>query len=108
MCPMSLFYNGKAKWSKNQRCAPKILHVVEALWDHSLYEESSLELLETDTTLKDLILVISKSAMSGANGACTTCFQGSIHQLPKHILLNSENSSLFISFVMVAQLPHLL
>jgi hypothetical protein len=99
-----LCYKCNAKWSKDHRCAPKILHEVEAIWG-SFSSDDSLANSDTDSPdFEQVFLTISKSTLLGTPTARIVCLLGHIQQIPVHVLIDSGSSSYFINETLVHQL----
>ena len=69
---LGLCYKCDAKWSKDHKCAPEVLHVVHDLWE-SLSSCSATEDLTNTATVatEQIFLALSKSAISGAPASRT-------------------------------------
>jgi hypothetical protein len=96
------------KWSKDHTCSQEVLNVVEILWDSLPDDEECVAPSKTVTgPYEQCCLALSKVAADGCHSSCTIHLQGSIASLPAIMLINSGNSSSFISSKMASQLPHI-
>lgn len=101
---LGLCFKCNAKWSKDHRCAPGILHAVEAIWD-SFSSDDSLASSDMDSPdTEHIFLAISKFATTGVFAPRTVCLLGHIQQLPIQVLVDSGSSSSFINESVVTQL----
>jgi hypothetical protein len=65
---MGLCYKCGAKWSRDHKCSPDVLHAMQDLWEgHSDDEEEVLDTPPSDS----VCLAISKAAMSGKSSPKT-------------------------------------
>ena len=104
---LGLCYKCNAKWSKDHRCAPEVLHAVKALWES--LDPDVVPAAETSDhqPTEQVFLAISKSAVSGVPTACTIRLLGSMSGILVHILVDSGSSSSFISNTTTVKLHHL-
>ena len=95
---LGLCYKCDAKWFKDHKCAPEVLHVVHDLWE-SLSSSSATEDLTDSATVatEQIFLALSKSTISGAPASRIVQFLGSLEGIPVSILLDSGSSSSFVS-----------
>lgn len=101
---LGLCYKCGTKWSKEHRCSPEVLQAVDALWD-SFSSDDSLADSEPDSTpAEQLMLALSKLALSGIPAARTI---GSLADIPVQILVDSGRSSSFVNQSLVPHLPHI-
>jgi predicted aspartyl protease len=101
---MGLFYKCAVPWTKEHKCAPEVLLVVEAVWDafdQDDVAESSTPDSETDA---QVFLAISKAAVLGNSSARTVRFSGYMQGHPVHILIDSGSSTSFLSETVASQL----
>ncbi|CAD6217555.1 unnamed protein product [Miscanthus lutarioriparius] len=103
---LGLCYKCNAKWSKDHRCAPEVLHAVDALWESLDPDVVPATEHSDDHPPEQVFLAISKSAMSGVPAARTIRLLGSMSGIPVHILVDSGSSSSFISNTTAAKLHH--
>jgi hypothetical protein len=90
------------KWSKDHTCSQEVLNVVEILWDSLPDDEECVAPSETVTgPYEQCCLALSKVAADGCHSFW------SIASLPAIMLINSGNSSSFISSKLASQLPHI-
>jgi hypothetical protein len=75
---LGLYYKCGAKWSKDHRCPPEVLHAVDALWDSFSSKDSLADSSPEDETTEHLMLVLSKSVLSGIPAARTVRLMGFI------------------------------
>ena len=68
---LGLCYKCNAKWSKDHRCSPEVLHAVEALWE--LLDPDVVPAAESsdDPPSEQVFLAISKSTVFGVPAART-------------------------------------
>lgn len=99
---MGLCYKCGAKWSKDHRCSPDVLHAVQDLWECLSYHSDDRP--EQPTPQEHLCLAISKAAVSGAPAPRTIQLLGTIQGLPITILTDSGSTSSFVSTTIVQQL----
>jgi hypothetical protein len=79
---LGLCFKCNAKWSRDHRCAPEILHAVEAIWD-SFSSDDSLASSDNDSPdSEQVFLAISKSALSGVPASRTIRLLGNLQQIP--------------------------
>jgi hypothetical protein len=80
---LGLCYKCGAKWSKDHKCAPEVLHAVHDIWE-TLSSDSKPDdnMTEPQAPQEQLCLAISKSAVSGAPAPRTIQFIGSIQGVP--------------------------
>ena len=71
---LGLCYKCNSKWSKDHVCAPKILHVVEALWDSISSDDSLADSTKDFPTTKQCCLARSKSIISRVLASRTIYF----------------------------------
>jgi hypothetical protein len=63
---LGLCFKCGVKWSKDHKCAPKVLHAVGVLWD-SLTEDDCSYALDGDSTPDEqLCMALSKAASGGS------------------------------------------
>ena len=79
---LGLYYKCTAKWSKDHRCSPEVLQAVDALWDSFSSGDSLADSSPDDDPTAHLMLVLSKSVMSGILAAHIVRLMGSIQQIP--------------------------
>lgn len=96
---LGLCYKCNAKWSKDHRCPPEVLHAVQALWDLCGDEEDDVQLPSSEhpTPTEQLCLAISKAAVTGVPSARTMQLMGYIDNFPVVILVDSGTSSSIIN-----------
>ncbi|CAD6236538.1 unnamed protein product [Miscanthus lutarioriparius] len=104
---LGLCYKCNAKWSKDHRCAPELLHAIEALWGSLDPDVVPAAETSNDPPTEQVFLAISKSAVSGVSAARTIRLLGSTSGIPVHILVDSGSSSSFISNTTTVKLHHL-
>lgn len=104
---LGLCYKCGAKWSKGHHCSPEVLQAVDALWD-SFSSDDYLADSEPDSTpTEQLMLALSKSALSGIPAARTIRLVGSLANIPVQILVDSGSSSSFVNQSLVPRLTHI-
>ncbi|XP_066323723.1 uncharacterized protein [Miscanthus floridulus] len=101
---MGLCYKGAAKWTKDHKCAPEILHAVQDLWESLSIAADMSSGEDSVTPSETLLMAVSDSAVSGAPAIRTIQFIGSVDGLPVTILLDSGSTSSFVSDSLVQQL----
>lgn len=101
---LGLCFKCGTKWSKDHRCSLEVLQAVDALWDSFSSEDSLADSSPDDSPPEHLMLVLSKSVMSGIPAARTIRLMGFIQQIPVQILVDSDSSSSFINESLVSQL----
>jgi len=100
------------KWFRGHKCAPNIsLHAMQQVWD-LLPLESFPEPPEDDQDSpaeapEHLFVALSHDAHRGSQGRRTIQFQGSVHELPVIVLVDSGSSASFLAASVAAQLPHI-
>ncbi|CAD6222789.1 unnamed protein product [Miscanthus lutarioriparius] len=104
---LGLCYKCNAKWSKDHRCAPEVLHAVEALWESLDPDVVPAAETSDDQPIEQVFLAISKSAVFGVPAARTIRLLGSMSDILVHILVDSGSSSSFINDTTAVQLHHL-
>jgi len=103
---LGLCYKCNAKWSKDHRCAPEVLHAIEALWESLDPDVVSVAESSDDLLTEQVFLAISKSTVSGVPATRTIQLLGSMSGIPVHVLVESGSSSSFISNTTAAKLHH--
>jgi hypothetical protein len=103
---MGLCYKCGAKWSKEHRCSQEVLQAFNALWDLFASDDSLADSEPDSTPTKQLMLALSKSALSGIPAARTIRLVGSRADIPVQILVDSGNSSSFVNQSLVPRLTH--
>jgi hypothetical protein len=71
---MGLCYKCAGKWSKDHKCPPEVLLVVETLWDSLLSEDAETDEPKTDEappTEEVLVMAISKAAVPTSSATRT-------------------------------------
>jgi hypothetical protein len=79
---LGLCYKCNSKWSKDHKCAPEILHAVEALWESLSSDEPLSPVADEPEPSEQVFLAISKSAAAGQSSARTIQLMGSIQDVP--------------------------
>lgn len=103
---LGLCYKCNAKWTKDHKCAPEVLHAIEALWESLEPDDVPPEESTEETPTEQVFLAISKSAVPGVPAPRTIRLLGSMSGIPVHILVDSGSSSSFISDSLAAKLHH--
>ena len=65
------------KWSKDHKCFPEVLHVVEILWKSLLDEDDQSAQATANTSTgpdEQLCLALSKAASGGTPASRTICY----------------------------------
>ena len=102
---MGLCYKCGAKWSKDHKCNPQVqLHVVQELWDLLQNDDSLADAATPADTEPQVFLALSQCALTGNSAPRTVQFSGTGQGIPLHILLDSSNSTSFISESVATQL----
>jgi len=103
---LGLCYKCNAKWCKDHRCAPEVLHAIEALWESLDPDVVSVAESSDDPPTEQVFLAISKYVVSRVPAARTIRLLGSMSGIPVHVLVESGSSSSFISNTTAAKLDH--
>jgi hypothetical protein len=103
---LGLCYKCAAKWSKDHKCAPEVLHAVHDLWESLLSADTEVPVPTPPNAdaPEQLFLALSKAAVSGAPASRTVQFDGYMEHVPVHILVDSGSSSSFLSEDVAKQL----
>lgn len=101
---LGLCYKCAAKWSKDHKCAPEVLHAVQDLWESLSSSEEEVVAEDTPWPSEQVFLALSKSAVSGAPAPRTVRFAGFLEGILVSILLDSGSSSSFVSDKIASQL----
>lgn len=89
---MGLYYKCAAKWTRDHKCSPEVLHALNDLWDSFLEDDCTNAMSHDETPQEHLFLALSSSAVSGAPAPRTIQFVGSVACIPVTILLDSGSS----------------
>jgi hypothetical protein len=103
---MGLCFKCAAKWTKDHKCAPEILHAVHDLWESLSIAEDMSSGEESVPQPETLLMVVLDFAVSGAPAIRTIQFLGTLDGLPITILLDSGNTSSFVSDSFIKQLSY--
>jgi hypothetical protein len=90
---LELCYKCGAKWSKDHRCSPEVLQAVDALWESFSSDDSLADSCLGSSSPEQILLALSKSALSGVPAARTIRLTGKLQDIPVHILIDSGSSS---------------
>ena len=88
---LGLCYKCAAKWSKDHKCAPEVLHAIHDLWESLSLDDSEVPVPtppDSDAP-EQLFLALSKATVSGAPASRTVQFDGYMEHVPMHILVDS-------------------
>ncbi|CAD6211893.1 unnamed protein product [Miscanthus lutarioriparius] len=88
-----------AKWSRDHKCSEVVqLHLVQELLDMFPDDEDEAEASSpASPTKSQLMLHLSMAAVAGASAPKTLCLKGVIQDVPLSILVDSDNSHMFLS-----------
>ncbi|CAD6211109.1 unnamed protein product [Miscanthus lutarioriparius] len=93
-----------AKWSKDHKCSPEVLLVVEGIWDSLLESSEDSNSTSFDTADAQLLLALSKAAFGSAESGHAIYFAGSIQSHAVSVSIDSGSSASFISVSLAAKL----
>jgi len=75
-CALGLCYKYGAKWSRDHRCSPEVLQAVDPLWDSFSSSDSLVDSPPMTPPLEQVMMAISKSALSSLPTVRTVCLVG--------------------------------
>lgn len=104
---LGLCYKCNAKWSRDHHYPQDVLATVEAIWDSFSSNDSLASSSSGTPENEQLLLAISKSAISGVPAARTVRLLGTVQQIPVQVLVDFGSSSSFVNAKLASQLQGL-